>query len=61
MEKLNELYKLDSSPNYYVLVPFTRLGLQAKWRPSLARAVEIVSEQGNVAHIHGIYLLSCKT
>ena len=55
MEKLNELYQLDSSPNYYVLVPFTRLGLQAKWRPSLARAVEIVSEQGNVEFTVPLY------
>ena len=39
VEKLNDLYGLSNSTNYYILVPFTRLGLAAKWEPSVERAV----------------------
>ena len=46
VEKLNDLYGLGNSRNYYILVPFTRLGLAARWGPSVEIALEIVSSQG---------------
>ena len=36
VEKLNSLYHLEDSTNYYILVPFLRLGLQSRWESSTA-------------------------
>lgn len=55
VEKLNDLYGLSNSTNYYILVPFTRLGLAAKWEPSVERAVEIVSSQGTYEFTKPLY------
>ena len=55
VEKLNCLYNLENSTNYYILVPFLRLGLQSRWEPSVARAVEIVTEQGTLEFTGQLY------
>ena len=52
---MNDLYGLSNSTNYYILVPFTRLGLAAKWEPSVERAVEIVSSQGTYEFTKPLY------
>lgn len=55
MEKLNSLYHLEDSTNYYILVPFLRLGLQSRWEPSLEKAVEIVTVQGTLEFTGQLY------
>ena len=53
--KLDALYGLSNSTNYYILVPFTRLGLAAKWEPSVEKALEIVSSQGTYEFTRPLY------
>ena len=53
--KLDALYGLNNSTNYYILVPFTRLGLAGKWEPSVEKALEIVSSQGTLEFTRPLY------
>ena len=55
VEKLNDLYSLQNSTNYYILVPFTRLGLAARWEPSVEKALDIVSSQGTYEFTKPLY------
>ena len=45
LEKMSELYKLDSSPNVEILFRWIRVGLKAKWEPSVAEAIKLVNMQ----------------
>ena len=55
MEKMSELYKLDQSPNTEILCLWIRLGLKAKWEPSVPKAINLVNVQGRMKYVLPIY------
>ena len=55
LEELDCLYNLASSGNYYILVPFIRLGLKSRWEPSAEKALEIVRVQGTYEFTRQLY------
>ena len=55
MEKLAELYNLDQSPNTEILYLWIRLGIKAKWEPSVPKAINLVNIQGRMKYVLPIY------
>lgn len=45
VEKMSELYGLGKSPNVEILFRWIRLGLKAKWEPSVAEALKLATIQ----------------
>ena len=55
IEKMSELYSLGKSPNVEILFRWIRLGLKAKWDPSVKEALNLVNIQGRMKFVRPLY------
>ena len=55
LEKMQEVYKLDSYENCEIKFNWIRLGLKGKWTKAISKAVEMVSEQGRMKYVRPLY------
>ena len=55
IEKMAELYKLNQSTNTEILFLWIRLGLKAKWEPSVPEALNLVNIQGRMKFVKPLY------
>ena len=55
IEKMAELYRLDQSTNTEILFLWIRLGLKAKWEPSVPEALNLVNIQGRMKFVKPLY------
>jgi len=55
VEKMSELYGLGKSPNVEILFRWIRLGLKAKWEPSVAEALKLATIQGRMKFVRPLY------
>ena len=55
LEKMQELYDLDSRANSEIRFRWLRVGLAARWEHQLQPALEFVTEQGRMKFIRPIY------
>ena len=55
LQRMAELYSLDSAPNVEILFRWVRLGLRARWPPSVAAAVELATRQGRMKFVRPLY------
>ena len=55
IEKMSQLYKLDKSTNVEHLLLWIRLGLKARWEPSVAEALELVNSVGRWNIVRPLY------
>ena len=52
---MSELYSLGKSPNVEILFRWIRLGLKAKWDPSVKEALNLVNIQGRMKFVRPLY------
>jgi len=55
IEKMRELYRLDKSPNVEILFRWIRLGIKARWEPSVAEALKLATVQGRMKFVRPLY------
>jgi len=55
LDKMQELYDLDSVVNSEIRFRWIRLGLRGKWQPAVAQAVQMVTEQGRMKFLRPLY------
>jgi len=55
LQRMAELYSLDSAPNVEILFRWVRLGLRARWLPSVAAAVGLATSQGRMKFVRPLY------
>ena len=55
IEKMSQLYQLDQSPNVEHLLLWIRLGLKARWEPSVAEALKLVNSVGRWNIVRPLY------
>ena len=55
LEKMEEIYKLNSVQNSEIKNKWIRLGLKGKWMNAVPRAVEMVTEQGRMKFLRPLY------
>ena len=55
MVRMANLYKLDSSPNMQILFIWIRLGIKARWEPSVKLALEFVTKFGTLKFVRPLY------
>ena len=49
------LYELDQTTNVELLFRWIRLGLKARWEPSVAAALDLVSRVGRMKFVRPLY------
>ena len=55
IEAMSELYSLDKSSNVEVVFRWVRLGLKARWLPSVKEALRLVNMQGRMKFVRPLY------
>merc|ERR1712066_143688 len=55
IEKMAELYGLDKSPNVEIQFRWIRLGIKARWEPSVAEALKLATIQGRMKFVRPLY------
>ena len=55
MERMSNLYKLETSPNMQILFIWIRLGIKARWEPSVRLALEFVTKFGTLKFVRPLY------
>merc|ERR1712176_443620 len=55
VEKMSELYGLGKSPNVEILFRWIRLGIKARWEPSVAEALKLATVQGRMKFVRPLY------
>ena len=55
VERMLSLYRLDETTNVELLYRWIQLGLKARWEPSVAAALDLVSKVGRMKFLRPIY------
>merc|ERR550519_2614745 len=55
MEAMSKLYSLDKSSNVEIIFRWIRLGLKARWEPSVQEALKLVNMQGRMKFVRPLY------
>ena len=55
IETMSELYSLDKSSNVEIIFRWIRLGLKARWEPSVQEALKLVNSQGRMKFVRPLY------
>ena len=55
LEAMSKMYKMDLSPNVEIIFRWIRLGLKARWEPSVAEALKLVNKQGRMKFVRPLY------
>jgi len=55
LEKMGAMYSLDSCSNVEIVFRWIRLGIKARWEPSLAEALKLATVQGRMKFVRPLY------
>ena len=55
VQRMDEVYQLSESPNCEILFRFLRLGLRAKWEPSVDKTLGFLKTMGRLKFVRPLY------
>eukprot|EP00092_Neocalanus_flemingeri_P025555 GFUD01027706.1.p1 GENE.GFUD01027706.1~~GFUD01027706.1.p1 ORF type:complete len:609 (+),score=139.71 GFUD01027706.1:320-2146(+) len=55
LEKMGAMYSLDSCSNVEIVFRWIRLGIKARWEPSLAEALKLATVQGRMKFVRPLF------